>query len=364
MKNKGFTIVEFAVSFCLIAAISLLLFQLIISLKTLYLNGNIKSTLLAKQGIMLQRINDDFDNNNLTTVTSCGLSCLTFIYENKEPIDLKIDPYNKTITYDDYTMLLDNGSSFGNVNVTKKEQIKNSTNINDSIFLIEIPIYNSLLNDNFDIKILLTYNSNKTTINTNINIADTTIDLDDMNIPIVSLNGKSGYYAEIFVHDVTTTKEVFTSLEEFKKSNTSTKKSALYALDLFKGKYNSSLNTDVFEFILKYPSYSSTENNHWYQSSNFLELIEDGVQNYNPVTIAWNNENLFTGIKKVSEEDTCGFANTSATTNENCYNVIGAKKLVNGGFKFSQNLNTTTSMKLYVRCDEFIEKYALANVIK
>lgn len=375
MKKRGFTVVEFAISFCLIAAVALLLFELILSLKTLYLNGNIKSTLLSKQGIMLQRINDDYDNNFLKSVTSCGISCLTFTYTTPEntikTTTLEIDPHNKTITYDDYTMLLDAGNAFGDINTssTTIDSIT-STNVNNSILTIHIPIHNNLLNEDFDIKINLPYKSSTTVINTRINIDDVDIVLDDMTIPVVTLSGRDGYFAEIFYHDVAINKDVFTSLDEFKRSEIDNKRSALFSLDLFKGKYNNNLNTDVFEFVLMYPSYSTTEANHWYQTNNFLKNSLQNPLIHPTYGNAWNNKwdsyGHFVGLNKVDLEDECGFVSTNDIENEKCYTTIGAKKLINNKFMFNQNGTdlSATNMKLYVRCDDFIDKYALSNVIK
>ena len=61
-NNKGFTIIELAVSFVLVATISIVLLQLVLSLKSVYLEGDIKTTLLNKQGIMTKYIYDDINN--------------------------------------------------------------------------------------------------------------------------------------------------------------------------------------------------------------------------------------------------------------------------------------------------------------
>lgn len=377
MKNKGFTVVEFAVSFCLIAAISLLLFQLVLSLKNLYLNGNVKSSLLARQGIMLQRINDDYDNNFLKNVSSCGLSCLLFTYttpENTTKITmLEVDPYNNTITYDDYTMPLDTGNEFGDINVTYSTITDiTSTSVNNSLLTIDIPIHNTLLDENFDIKINFPYKSSATTINIEMNASDIDIILDDMTIPVTTFSGTEGYFAEILSHDVSTEQNLFANMSQLLRSETTAKRSALFALDLFKDLYTATttdgeVTINGYELILMYPSYSATEKNHWYQSSNFLK---NELETYIPISIAWNNKwdtyGHFTGFNKVNEENECGFISSNDASHDNCYTTIGAKKLVNDGFMFNQNGTdlSATSMKLYVRCDNVIEKYALSHVVE
>lgn len=372
MNKKGFTLVEFAVSFCLIAAVALLLFELILSIKTLYLNGNIKTTLLSKQGIMLQRIYDDFNKNTLKNVSSCGLSCLTFTYisDNSETITttLEIDPYNTSITYDDYTIKLENGSYIGQVEVTYST-ITNITNanINNSLLTINIPVYNNLIDGNYGLNINFPYQSSVTSVNNQIAASDISISLDGMRIPLTTINNVEGTFAEIFYHDVGTTQELFTNYDDLKRSELTNKRSALFAMELFKGKYKTNLNTDVYELILMYPSYSNTEKNHWYQSNNFLK---NRISDYNPISIAWNNKwdtyGHFNGLNKITDNYECGFINSNDVENSNCYTTIGAKKLNNGKFTFNQdgtNL-TATSIRLLVRCDEYIKKYALSKVIK
>ena len=371
MNKKGFTLVEFAISFCLITAIAILMFELILSMKTLYLNGNIKTTLLNKQGIMLQRINSDLETKTLKSVSSCGLSCLEFNFINEEQelvtTTLEIDPYNTSITYDDYTIKLENNSYMGEVDVSYStiDAITDNT-INDSLLTINIPIYNNLVAGNFGLNVNIPYQSSTTTVNTAIQASEITLSLDGMEIPLTTINGVEGTFAEVFYHDVSTSEDLFTSFDELKRSELTNKRSSLFAIDLFKGRYNESLNNDVYELILLYPSYSTTEKNHWYQSNNFLK---NKIEDYSPINIAWNNNwdtyGHFSGLNQMNDTYDCGFINSNDLENHNCYTVIGAKKLTNGKFTFNQDGTTltATSMKLLVRCDEYINKFALSKVI-
>ena len=84
MNKKGFTIIELGMSFCIVSAIAIVLFQLVVSIKDLYLAGNVKTTLLNKQGIMTKRINDDLVAYDLKKINSCGISCLEFSYAEKK----------------------------------------------------------------------------------------------------------------------------------------------------------------------------------------------------------------------------------------------------------------------------------------
>lgn len=370
MNKKGFTLVEFAISFCLIAGITLLIFEIILSLKTLYLNGNIKTTLLSKQGIILQRIYDDYNNYTLKSVSSCGLSCLSFTYTDESEVltrTLELDPYNTTITYDNYTIKLENSSYIGNVDVSNSTITSiTNTNLNNSLLTINIPIYNNLVEGDFGLNLNFQYNDSITVVDTAISSSDVTITLDGMNIPLTTIPNIEGTFAQIFYHDVSIEQNLFENYDELKKSELPNKKSSLFAIDLFKGRYQSNLNTEVYEFILMYPSYSQTEKNHWYQSNNFLKT---NIQNYTPISIAWNNKwdtyGHFNGITKMNDTYECGFLNSNDKENNKCYTTLGSKKLNDNKFIFNQDGTdlTATSVKLFVRCDEYIEKYALSKVL-
>lgn len=170
--KRGFTLVEFAISFCLIATMSLLIFELIVSMKTLYINGNIKTTMLDKQAIMLKRIYDDYNNYELNSVQNCGTNCLRFQYSknnNNKITDLIINKDNSTITYDDYTIKLENGTYFGEITISVNDNVSANTTINNSLLTINIPIYNKLFQGNYGLNINMPYISTVTTIDNSIN---------------------------------------------------------------------------------------------------------------------------------------------------------------------------------------------------
>ena len=58
-NNKGFTLVEMLVSFSLSMILIIILFQLIINLKDVYMTSGIKTELLNKQYLMTTKIYDD-----------------------------------------------------------------------------------------------------------------------------------------------------------------------------------------------------------------------------------------------------------------------------------------------------------------
>lgn len=144
MNKKGFTVVELMTTFALVTVISILLIKLTITLKEVYINGDIKTALLTKQGNMTDKIYKDLDENNLNSLTSCGKNCINFEYETGTKT-LKI---NKNIlTYDNYSIKLGDGGYFGTVDIS---------NYDSDIgyyFNLNIPIYHKLVKGNYGINI-------------------------------------------------------------------------------------------------------------------------------------------------------------------------------------------------------------------
>ena len=140
----------------LISVISIMMFSLIISLKELYISADIKTSLLNKQGIITKKIYNDLNTKKLKNIRACGISCLTFIYEENYngttrnvPVQLLVDVAANTITYGDYLMELKSGSE-----IISEDDNKISVSYNDSILYINIPIKTSFLDDDFGIHVV------------------------------------------------------------------------------------------------------------------------------------------------------------------------------------------------------------------
>lgn len=144
MKNKGFTVVELMTTFILISIIATLLIKLVITMKEVYITGDLKTALLTKQGTMTDKIMSDLNENSIISLNSCGDLCITFEYDNGSK-DLKIDKTKNTISYGNYTMKLVKGSSFGDISASYDA---------DSIIQIKVDIKNTLLKENYGINIV------------------------------------------------------------------------------------------------------------------------------------------------------------------------------------------------------------------
>jgi len=366
MKNKGFTVVELIVSFCLVTAISIMLFQIIISLKELYISGDIKTTLLNKQGIMERKMYDDLNSDTLTGITSCGVSCLKFTHNNGKEKKLLIDVASNTLIYDTYSMKLIKGSYFGQVSFENNENIGGLSTNKNSIFTINIPIESKLLPDeNFGIHIVKSYRFGSITINNNLAIANATIVANGVSLPLSWIVedevGDSGYWLEILHQE---SGNYFATHEEFLKSKDIHKLSSLTSLETFRSNIkkeeilNSIIDPDIlekekinyqkgyFEFLLKY---NTGEYSQFAQTSNFS--FEDDLAG----AYLFQVETGMTGLHWKNTNNAFAYGQKDDETKFSVGVKTGAIKDALG--------TPATNMSLYIKVDEYITKYSLSNII-
>lgn len=167
MKNKGFTVVEMLSAFTLSSIIIIILFQLIINLKELYMSSGIKTELLNKQYLMTNKIYSDLNEKQIVSIDSCINieKCISFTYSDGLVKNLEIDEENKTIKYDNYIVKLNSYTNFGNIIIDF-----DGTSEQNKIVNINVPIYNDQIKDtNFGINIVYPYNNQTVANNTNYN---------------------------------------------------------------------------------------------------------------------------------------------------------------------------------------------------
>lgn len=157
MKNKGFTIVEMLSTFILSSIIIIILFQLIISLKEIYQSSGIKTDMLNKKNILIDKIYTDLNEKILINYSSCGLNCIDFTYSTGETKRLSIDTSNQTITYDNYTAKINNGYELEDMQIELPNQSIQSI---EKLIKIYIPIA-SQDNEDYSINIIYTYKNNE-----------------------------------------------------------------------------------------------------------------------------------------------------------------------------------------------------------
>lgn len=155
-KKNGFTLIEMAVTFCLVAAVSILLFQIIANMKELYLSGDVKTTLLNRQAIMTKKIYDQLNNEVLVNVSSCGSECVTFRFANGDVSNFSIDHARGTISYGNYQLTYGEGSQLGSL------ELFNQNYGSYSILNIALPVTNKMIDGDYGIQILVQYTATTT----------------------------------------------------------------------------------------------------------------------------------------------------------------------------------------------------------
>ena len=410
MNKKGFTVIELTVSFSLVSIIAIMLFNLIFSLKELYVSGDIKTSLLNKQAIMDKKIYEDLNSRTLRSITTCGISCLRFTY-NDGVAELLIDVGANTIKYDDYTMKLNEGAKIGKVSFDIYNSNSNNAKEN-SVFNLNIPISTTLLEDDFGIHIVKQYNSSITTVNKSLSFNEATIIANGVpmelktidnnedwsierntssNLPSISTDYTDNkvIFAKIFHQENGETYDNYDSLLKNKNSQTL---STLKSLEIFRNKKRSTEITNVlneivdnstdsesdktkekkkiksdysdgyFELIIDYPSTNNNQvlknYNRWMQTSNFTnnKSLEHGlsIDIVNNGNGSWENglryiddKSYISGSGGTKEKFAIGMKKDD---NDNPYPLIGAE-------------NEVASVDLWIRVNEYIERYSLVTLV-
>lgn len=294
-NNKGFTLIELAVSFCLTATISIMLLQLVLSLKDVYISGDVKTTLLNKQGIMVKKIYDDLNKKQLESITSCGLSCLTLTYDDSTSANLLVDPGNRTLTYNDYTMQLDNSSNFGILDFSYEETDDSQSIIDDSILTIDIPISSKLLDEDFGIHIVKTYNHNSVSINDRVDINNAIVTLSGVNTIMASASDDGslvGVFIRLFHQQQG---KYIADYEKFLKNSASETLSTLTSLEALRTKNKIDKIITAQEGIIQNSTMDSKDSTmDSKEKTKQITMMKETFQNgYFSLLLDYNNDTHF-----------------------------------------------------------------------
>lgn len=170
MNNKGFTVIELIVSFCLAVTVAFLLFQILTGFKELYIKGNIETTFETKRSNMLKLINNDLNQKGLSAVARCeenSDNCIKFTFLDSTEGILSVG--DGIIKYNNYTIKPIEGSTIGDLVVNNESfdfKVDDILINKFSILSVNIPLKNKLSDKNFDIKFIYQYD-----INDNISIS-------------------------------------------------------------------------------------------------------------------------------------------------------------------------------------------------
>lgn len=161
-NNKGFTLVELLVSFTLSMILVIIMFQLIINLKELYMSSGIKTDLLNKQYLMTNKIYTDLLEKKIVAISKCEeekLNCIDLTFSDGEIKQFYVDLDNDILNYDNYIIKINNNSTFGTITISCDTITETK-----KILTIKVPINNpSFKKDDFGINIVYPFNSNEVT---------------------------------------------------------------------------------------------------------------------------------------------------------------------------------------------------------
>ncbi len=149
MNNKGFSLVEIMTTFMLVSIILIMLIELLLSLKSIYKEGDLKTTLLINQANIEKQIYDDVFNNPSLSLVSCGENCINITTKSGVK-SLQVTDGN--VTYDNYSMKIASGSSVGELTFNSYDQTVGTDTI--TIFEIDLPITNKLIDGDYGIHIV------------------------------------------------------------------------------------------------------------------------------------------------------------------------------------------------------------------
>ena len=169
MNKKGFTLVELITSFALASVIMIFIFNIVVLLKNNYISKSVRTDLMIKQSLLSQKLNEDFTNNNIKNIVTCDSvkKCYEITLADDTTKRLTISEDDKTITYGDYVYELTQSSYTNKINVNIKTTTLTDLTLNDSLLVIDIPIYNKKYTDtNFGVKVIYQFNSNVSSIGT------------------------------------------------------------------------------------------------------------------------------------------------------------------------------------------------------
>lgn len=161
-NRKGFTIVEMLVAFSVATIVMILLFNIVLLIKDLYLEYGIKTELMIKQSNILKSMQDR-TNEGLISITACGIDCYNFDTGN-QTYNLKYDESDNSITFDKKkTIYKGETSKIKGITATTNTvvaKVSSNPNIKNSVLTLKITVYDSLLDENYDINYNYSYNSN------------------------------------------------------------------------------------------------------------------------------------------------------------------------------------------------------------
>ena len=164
MKKNGFTLVELITTFALTAVIIVLLINVVIIIKNVYSNTNIKTELYINQSNLSNVLNKKISTDNFKSYEDCVeteyLLCKKINFVDDSSATLMVS--EKSIQFGDYVYNLSEGTSVNNPEFIEEYLSQTNLTKNNTFIVIKIPIKNELYpNIDFGINLVYPYNSNQ-----------------------------------------------------------------------------------------------------------------------------------------------------------------------------------------------------------
>lgn len=164
-NNKGFTLVELIASFSLALVIMFFLFQIVLTVRELYVSSGLKTEMMIKQANLERKIGLELREKRLKSVSSCGNDCYTLTFSDNTAKTLKTDRVKKTVTYGDYQVAMLEGSTIDSLTINRNTIPNVASGKNDTILVIDLPINNRIVsNRDFGIHLVYQYDSRTTNL--------------------------------------------------------------------------------------------------------------------------------------------------------------------------------------------------------
>ncbi len=167
MDNKGFTVVELIVSFSVTLIVVILLFNIILSVRNIYVNDGIKTELLIKQSIITEEVVDAVYNAELKTITACTniKSCYNLTYSDGETTTISYNESTNIFQVGDYKTELISASIPGNFVINSETFVADDIDDKDSLLILEFPVTHELVEGDFGVKASMIYKSSEILVN-------------------------------------------------------------------------------------------------------------------------------------------------------------------------------------------------------
>lgn len=165
MNKKGFTVIELVTTFALTSVIIILLINVILVIKNLYSNTNVKTELYINQSNLSNIMNSKINHDNLISYDICSDSEFCYIFSFKDGTSSKLVVTQDKISFGEFVYKLNSGTQVDSPKITRDSILNMPTTVNDSLLIIKIPIKCSLYPDiDFGINLVYQYNSSKTSL--------------------------------------------------------------------------------------------------------------------------------------------------------------------------------------------------------